>query len=99
MQRSPPPWLALEISSFQLHETPGIQPVVGVLTNLSPNHLDRYASVDEYYADKVDQLPESLRKAVLNAPEDSIYFYALGRVRRMNTRVLVQRNVSGLSQI
>ena len=25
---------------------------MGVLTNLSPDHLDRYASVDEYYADK-----------------------------------------------
>ena len=51
--RDPPPaWLALEMSSFQLHDTPGIKPDVGVLTNLSPDHLDRYASVEEYYADK-----------------------------------------------
>lgn len=47
-----PDWLALEISSFQLHDTPGILPEVGVLTTLSPDHLDRYASVAEYYADK-----------------------------------------------
>jgi UDP-N-acetylmuramoylalanine--D-glutamate ligase len=52
LQRSPPAWVALEISSFQLHDTPSIRPRVGVLTNLSPNHLDRYASVQEYYADK-----------------------------------------------
>ena len=47
-----PAWIALEISSFQLHDTPGLRPTVGVLTNLSPDHLDRYPSVDEYYADK-----------------------------------------------
>ena len=48
----PPPWTALELSSFQLHDTPGVAPTVGVVTNLSPDHLDRYASVDEYYEDK-----------------------------------------------
>ena len=47
-----PSWIALEMSSFQLHDTPGIDPQVGVLTNLSPDHLDRYASVEDYYADK-----------------------------------------------
>ena len=52
LQPVPPPWIALEVSSYQLHFTPIIQPAVGVLTNLSPNHLDRYASVDEYYHDK-----------------------------------------------
>jgi UDP-N-acetylmuramoylalanine--D-glutamate ligase len=49
---NPPPWLAVELSSFQLHFAPGVRPVVGVLTNLSPNHLDRYADVASYYADK-----------------------------------------------
>jgi UDP-N-acetylmuramoylalanine--D-glutamate ligase len=47
-----PTWASLEISSFQLHDTPGILPDVGVLTTLSPDHLDRYESVAEYYADK-----------------------------------------------
>ena len=47
-----PEWIALELSSFQLHDTPSIAPDVGVVTNLSPDHLDRYATVDEYYQDK-----------------------------------------------
>jgi UDP-N-acetylmuramoylalanine--D-glutamate ligase len=47
-----PDWIALEMSSFQLHDTPGLNPTVGVLTNLSPDHLDRYPSEEEYYADK-----------------------------------------------
>jgi UDP-N-acetylmuramoylalanine--D-glutamate ligase len=47
-----PRWISLEMSSFQLHDTPSLKPDVGVLTNLSPDHLDRYASVEEYYSDK-----------------------------------------------
>ena len=48
----PPEWIALEVSSFQLHDTPSIDPTIGILTNLSANHLDRYASAKEYFADK-----------------------------------------------
>jgi len=48
----PPDWLALELSSFQLHDAPNLKPAMGVLTNLAPNHLDRYATLDEYYGDK-----------------------------------------------
>ena len=47
-----PKWISLEMSSFQLHDTPSLKPEVWVLTNLSPDHLDRYATVEEYYADK-----------------------------------------------
>jgi len=47
-----PDWLALELSSFQLHDAPHIRPAIGVLTNLAPNHLDRYHSLEEYYSDK-----------------------------------------------
>jgi UDP-N-acetylmuramoylalanine--D-glutamate ligase len=49
---NPPDWLALEVSSFQLHDTPNLRPAMGVLTNLAPNHLDRYATLDQYYGDK-----------------------------------------------
>lgn len=52
LREAPPTWAALEMSSFQLHDTPGIMPDVGILTTLSPDHLDRYDSVTEYYADK-----------------------------------------------
>jgi UDP-N-acetylmuramoylalanine--D-glutamate ligase len=48
----PPALVSLELSSFQLHDTPGLDPAVGVVTNLAPDHLDRYPSVDAYYADK-----------------------------------------------
>jgi len=52
LEGTPPAWLAVEASSFQLHDCPALAPAVGVLTNLSPDHLDRYPSLDDYYADK-----------------------------------------------
>jgi UDP-N-acetylmuramoylalanine--D-glutamate ligase len=45
-------WLSLEVSSFQLHDSPHFAPEVGMLTNLAPDHLDRYPSAEAYYADK-----------------------------------------------
>ncbi|HEX3865117.1 MAG TPA: UDP-N-acetylmuramoyl-L-alanine--D-glutamate ligase [Gemmatimonadaceae bacterium] len=69
-----PQWVALELSSFQLHDTPSVAPRVGVLTNLSANHLDRYASVDEYFGDKVlmfrNANPQSVW--VTNADDDAV---------------------------
>jgi UDP-N-acetylmuramoylalanine--D-glutamate ligase len=52
LSEEPPDWLALELSSFQLHDAPHLKPAVGVLTNLAPNHLDRYPTLEEYYRDK-----------------------------------------------
>ena len=66
-----PAWVALELSSFQLHDTPSVAPVVGVLTNLAPDHLDRYATVDEYYADKARMFANasSTSRWVVNADD------------------------------
>lgn len=54
LEAAPPDWLAVELSSFQLHDMPGLSPVAGVLTNLAPDHLDRYVSLADYYADKAN---------------------------------------------
>ena len=69
-----PDWVALEISSFQLHDTPSISPAVGAVTNLSADHLDRYASVDEYYADKamLFRNAHDRSKWVLNGDDDEV---------------------------
>jgi len=48
----PPDWYVLEMSSFQLAGVETFRPDIGVVTNLSPDHLDYYADVPSYYADK-----------------------------------------------
>lgn len=52
LEASPPEWLVVELSSFQLHDMPQLAPTIGALTNLAPDHLDRYASLGDYYGDK-----------------------------------------------
>lgn len=75
-----PEWIALELSSFQLHDTPSVNPTVGVLTNLSPDHLDRYGSTDEYYADKALLFRNASERStwVLNADDDGVLAMAAG---------------------
>jgi len=47
-----PAWFVVELSSFQLADIVDFSPTIGVVTNLAPDHLDRYEGVDAYYADK-----------------------------------------------
>jgi len=42
----------VEVSSFQLESTDTFHPWIAVLLNLSPDHLDRHATFDEYRAAK-----------------------------------------------
>jgi len=41
-------WVVVEVSSFQLETTPSLAPKIGVLLNVTPDHLDRHASFEEY---------------------------------------------------
>jgi len=43
----------LELSSFQLETVETFAPEAGAVLNLAPDHLDRYASLDAYYAAKL----------------------------------------------
>ncbi len=40
--------VVLEVSSFQLQNSPSFHPRVGILLNFSPNHLDYHETMDEY---------------------------------------------------
>ena len=42
----------LEMSSFQIDLTPGLTPDVAVLSNLTPDHIDRHGSMENYAAIK-----------------------------------------------
>ena len=80
LRERPPDWVALETSSFQLHDTPSIAPAVGILTNLSANHLDRYDSVDAYFADKRELFRNAGTRSVwvTNADDDAVRPMVLG---------------------
>jgi UDP-N-acetylmuramoylalanine--D-glutamate ligase len=52
LQDEEPDLYVLELSSFQLETTWSLAPAAAAVLNLSPDHLDRYASVAEYAAAK-----------------------------------------------
>jgi UDP-N-acetylmuramoylalanine--D-glutamate ligase len=94
LQDAAPDWVVVEASSFQLADIDTFAPAIGVLTNLSPDHLDRYPSVEAYYADKARLFENGTSTSiwVLNA-EDAAAMKMPGeadgrrRVFRVNTHL------------
>ncbi|MCH7890142.1 MAG: UDP-N-acetylmuramoyl-L-alanine--D-glutamate ligase [Gemmatimonadetes bacterium] len=54
LREQSPAWYVVEMSSFQLAAIDRFKPDIGVMTNLAPDHLDWYPSVESYYADKAN---------------------------------------------
>ncbi len=93
---NPPEWLALELSSFQLHDAPNLKPAIGVLTNLAPNHLDRYNTLEEYYGDKalLFQGADSESFWVTNADDPAVQDMT-GSVAGTQVRFSIERKADG----
>jgi len=51
----------LEMSSFQIDLTPGLHPDVSVLSNLSPDHIDRHGTMENYAAIKARLMKQTAR--------------------------------------
>jgi UDP-N-acetylmuramoylalanine--D-glutamate ligase len=79
----------IELSSFQIDLTPSLKPSVGVLLNLTPDHLDRHGTMQVYAAIK-ERCVASADHAVIAIDDD--YTLAIAdRLRRAGkpfTRVL-----------
>ena len=77
---TPSHWVVAELSSFQLETIATFRPQVAALLNLAPDHLDRYADLDAYYAAKarifLNQTSDDY--AVLNADDPATLEWARG---------------------
>lgn len=75
-------FLTLEVSSFQLETTRYFRPAVAVLLNITPDHLDRYASVSEYTRAKarIFQNQQAFDWAIIQSE-------ALAQIRSLNLPV------------
>ena len=76
----------LEVSSFQLEATDSLHARVAVFLNVSPDHLDRHASYEEYAAAKArifdNQTADDF--AVVNADDPEV----MARARRAKARLV-----------
>lgn len=47
-ESTPESWLVLEVSSFQLESTEEFHPAIAVILNITPDHLDRHGTFENY---------------------------------------------------
>jgi UDP-N-acetylmuramoylalanine--D-glutamate ligase len=69
-QMSTSSWVVMELSSFQL-ESLRVSPHISLVTNVTPNHLDRHSSMESYWEAKGQILAHQTATdwAVLNADD------------------------------
>ena len=77
----------LEMSSFQIDLTPGLKPDVAILSNLTPDHIDRHGSMENYAAIKqrlLNQVPKD-GQVIVGVDDDygAAIFTQLIGVRRL----------------
>ena len=87
----------LELSSYQIDLTHGLDCDVAVLLNITPDHLDRYADFDAYAASKARlfamQSPGRIAViALADAPSAAIAGSARARVRRVAPGVCLDQS-------
>ncbi len=73
-----PNWIVAEVSSFQLETTELFRPKVAAVLNISPDHLDRYSSMDEYISTKANIFKQQTKQdsLVLNADDPVVSSFA-----------------------
>ncbi len=73
-------WTVVELSSFQLETIKYFHPTVALVLNVTPNHLDRYESFNDYAAAKhrifTNQEPGDV--AILNDSDEVVASWAKG---------------------
>lgn len=62
----------LELSSFQLETTDSLKPTVATILNISPDHMDRYLSLENYFAAK-ERIYRNCQKIVVNRNDPIVY--------------------------
>jgi UDP-N-acetylmuramoylalanine--D-glutamate ligase len=91
-------WTVAELSSFQLETIRTFRPSIGIVLNVTPNHMDRYETFNDYAAAKhrifMNQTEEDV--AVLNADDPTVSSWEDGlraKVMRFSVRQELERGV------
>ncbi|HEX4177263.1 MAG TPA: UDP-N-acetylmuramoyl-L-alanine--D-glutamate ligase [Rhizomicrobium sp.] len=76
-QPSPKTIYVLEMSSFQIDLAPGLVPDVALLSNLSPDHIDRHGSMENYAAIKARLMRQTAKDGQVMIGVDDEYSSAI----------------------
>jgi len=78
-KRNRAPWIVLELSSYQLENCGNLHCEFSSLTYLTPNHIDRYPSLEAYYDQKWQLVGRTNKSLILNQHGGDLGKYARGR--------------------
>jgi len=80
METKPDSIIVAEVSSFQIETIKTFRPYIGVVTNISPDHLDRHPDFESYARLKGELLKNQNEKdwAVLNVDDANVQKYCSG---------------------
>jgi UDP-N-acetylmuramoylalanine--D-glutamate ligase len=91
-------WTVAELSSFQLETIKTFRPSIAIVLNVTPNHMDRYETFNDYAAAKhrifMNQTDGDV--AVLNADDPTVSAWESGlraKVMRFSVRQELERGV------
>jgi len=88
----------LELSSFQIDLMPSLKPDVGILTNITPDHLDRHGTLENYAAVKARLFAKMGKDATALIGVDDVSSAHIFASHKGATAVSVQRDLNdGLS--
>ena len=76
-KRGRAPWVILELSSYQLENFKNLSAENSAITYFTPNHLERYASLDDYYKIKWSLSGKTKRTVILNEMSKDLLDYSL----------------------
>ncbi|MEX2230653.1 MAG: UDP-N-acetylmuramoyl-L-alanine--D-glutamate ligase [Cyclobacteriaceae bacterium] len=82
-------WYVLEISSYQLDGTETFKPEIGILLNITPDHMDRYDYTMQNYVNSKFQLIENMTR------QEHFIYYADDEViaKEIKTRSVVPQQI------
>jgi UDP-N-acetylmuramoylalanine--D-glutamate ligase len=64
----PPAWIIAELSSYQIESSSTLAPTIGAFTTLTPDHLARHKTIENYYNIKA-KLVRNSRSQILNGDD------------------------------
>lgn len=82
LSRKKPDYYVCELSSFQLETTYSLAADVATVLNVSPDHMDRYASYHDYILAK-QQIFKNCQTAVVNLDDPASWQGAVGDAQRV----------------
>lgn len=81
-------FIVLELSSYQLENIVKLKPFIAMITNLTPDHLNRYKSIEDYYETKLKISMNQEKEDYFLLNQDDENLISLNKKRHTKHKIL-----------